>query len=572
MIKNIKIALTLLAVCSYMDLLAQETVYFSGVGRALFSDESLVDQSNNLSEKKASGGYTMFDLGIYAEPDEILRASVILRQRTEFGGFFDNGSSLEFRQMQLEGLINKRIKYEIGDIYLDHTKYTLWNEETVSNEFESDLFSIRRDIVNYENFIVDNQWRMQGFNTSAQLVKFEKGIESIGFRAYGGRTRPTDFETIPDRYFYGGKVDLKQSKSFRIGANLSGVSDIAGTVEAASVEYKNVVYTTDFEYTLEKGEKLKFGFLGEIGASKFSLSREADTTANEFSDYFYDLGAEAEYKPLGLTFGLSYRDVGFNFNSPMAQSRRIGAPTDIALSHFSLLNDEATARPYTLYDGFTQESNLYNQSISTTLMDYYMQYDIVEPYGDATPNRKGLTINAERGDDESVWKAKVEVDLLTEGVSEGDSLLKTKRSFTKIQGGLVFNINKLFDLEKAIVLTSGLRLETSTRGTSTLSGSLIDLGLDVEVFKKFHLLTGAKMFAVEGTEIQTGRDELNQIVSYSPVSFDEKQNVYAVGISYIFDKKAYFSLQSNWVGYKDATIETTQFDFKQLFMVYGLKF
>lgn len=201
-----------------------------------------------------------------------------------------------------------------------------------------------------------------------------------------------------------------------------------------------------------------------------------------------------------------------------------------------------------------------------------MQYDIIEPYGNATPNRKGLTINAERGDDESVWRAKVEVDLLTEGVSEGDSLLKTKRSFTKIQGGLVFNINKLFDLEKAIVLTSGLRLETSTRGTSTLSGSLIDLGLDVEVFKKFHLLTGAKMFAVEGTEIQTGRDELNQIVSYSPVSFDEKQNVYAVGISYIFDKKAYFSLQSNWVGYKDATIETTQFDFKQLFMVYGLKF
>lgn len=574
MIRKLKIALTVFVVCSYADLSAQQTVYYSGVGRALFSNEGLVDKSNNLSKLKASGGYTMFDLGIYAEPDEVLRASVILRQRTEFGGFFDNGSSLQFRQMQLEGLIAKKVKYEIGDIYIDHTKYTLWNEASGNNEFESSLFSLRRDIAHYENFIIDNKWRMQGVNTSAK-VNFEKGIESIDMRVYGGRTRPTNFSTIPDRYFYGGKVDVRQSKYFRIAGNVAGISDIVGTVEDTQVEYENMVYTTDFEFNIEKGEKLAFAVKGETGASTFSLSRFADTVSNSFSDFFYDLGAEAKYKPLNLTLGLSYRDVGFNFNSPMAQSRRMAAPGDLAITYFPTLNDDVTARPYTLYDGFAQENNMYNQSISTTLMNYYIQYDLVEPYGNATPNRKGFTVNAKIGEAEKLFRANVELDVLTEGVSEGDTLTQAKRNFTKLQGGFVLNINQLIGFEKTIALTSGIRLENSTRDGATpinLSSSLIDAGLDVEVFKKLHLLTGVKMFKVKGTEAQTGRDELNQIVSFTAVDFDETQNVCALGLTYDFDKKAYFSLQSNWVNYNEANIENSQFDLNQLFMVYGLKF
>ena len=575
MIRKIKIALTLFVVCSYADLSAQQTVYYSGVGRALFSNENLVDETNNLSEIKASGGYTMFDLGIYAEPDEVLRASVILRQRTEFGGFFDNGSSLEFRQMQLEGLIAKKVKYEIGDIYLDHTKYTLWNEASGNNEFESSLFSLRRDIAHYENFIVDNKWRMQGVNSEAKLINFEKGIESIGLRVYGGRTRPTNMSTIPDRYFYGSKLSLVQSKYFKIAGNVAGITDIVGTVEDTEVAYDNIVYSTDFEANLAKGEKMKFALKGEVGASNFSLTRFADTTKKVFNDFFYDLGAEATYNPLKLTIGLSYRDVGFNFNSPMAQSRRMAAPSDISMTYFPTLNDDATARPFTLYDGFAQESNMYNQSISTTLMNYYIQYDLVEPYGNATPNRKGLTVNAKIGEADQVIRAKVELDLLSEGVSEGDSISQAKRSFMKLQGGFVFNINKLVGFEKTIALTSGIRLENSTRGGTNpinLSSSLIDLGLDVEVFKKLHLLTGVKMFAVKGTEVQTGRDEVNQIISFAPTTFDETQNVYAVGLTYDFDKKAYFSLQSNWVNYEEANVEKSAFDLNQLFIVYGMKF
>lgn len=574
MIKNIKLILVLLALGFCTEVSAQ-LVHFTGVGRALFSTENFTDKSNEASELKASGGYTMMDLGIYATPDEVLHANVILRQRNEFGGFFDNGTSLEFRQFQLEGLISKKVKYEIGDIYVSHTPYTVWNDETTFSEFESDLFKIRRDIAFYENFIIDNNWRMQGVNAKTRITNFEKGIESVGIRAYAGRTRSTDFSTIPDRYYYGGRLDLEQSKNFTVGANLAAISDIVGTVDVASVDYDNAVYSFDFNYLFEKEDKFSVGVKGEAGGSYFSLSREEDSVANTFSDYFYDAGAEASYKPLNLSVGVSYRYVGHNFNSPMAQTRRVAAPGDISLTYFPTLNDDASVRRFTLFDRFAQENTMYNQSISTTLMNYMVQYDMVEPYGQATPNRKGLTLNAKIKDSKNFFSASVEYDMLSEVVSEGDSLTKEKRKFSKLQGGAIVNVHEMLGFKKMIMVTAGVQLENSSReGTNAidLGSSLIDVGLDVEVVKNLHLLGGAKLFSVNGTELQTGRDELNQIVAFSPVNFDESQSTLAVGLRYDYDKKAYFSMQGNFVNYDDENSATSQFDLNQLFMVFGLKF
>ncbi|MBX9853553.1 MAG: hypothetical protein K2X86_17555, partial [Cytophagaceae bacterium] len=516
MIKKVTLALSIFSAFLFTELPAQN-VYFTGLGRALVTNDGLKDNTDTASKMKASGGYTLFDLGVYAKPNEVLRGGVILRLRNEFGGFFSDGASLEFRQMQLEGLIAKKVKYEIGDIYLTHTPYTLWNEKNIYNynKYEAGIFSLRRDIVYYENFFVGNAWRMQGFNAKSK-INFSKGVDSLGIRAYGGRTMQTNFTTTPDRYFYGGRLDLAQSKYFRIAGNLAGISDIAGTVEDAEVDYDNMVYTTDFSVTLDQ-EKFKLALNGEAGASHFELDRAIDTTHHEFNDFFYDAGVEATYKPFNLTLGASYRDVGFNFNSPMAQTRRIASPGDISVMTFPVMNDGTTGRPISLFDPYTQESRLYNQAISTTLMNYFVQYDMVEPYGKATPNRRGFTFSANIEEKDKLFNAGIEANLLSEGVSEGDSLTKEKRKFTLIRGGLVFNVNKLMEFEKLIAINAGLRMESSTRGGTNpvdLSSSLIDVGLDLEVLKDLHLLGGAKLFSVKGTEIQTGRDELNQIVSF----------------------------------------------------------
>jgi len=573
MTKIIRLTLFVFSIVLFTELSAQ-TVYFSGVGRALVTANKLTDKTREDSKEKASAGYTLFDLGIYAKPNEVLRGGVILRIKNSYGGFYGDGASLQFRQMQMEGLIAKKVKYEIGDIYLTHTKYTLWNQDFIDHQYEANVFSLRRDIVNYENFFIGNAWRMQGVNLKTQL-NFSKGLESLGIRAYGGRTQTTNFTTIPDRYFYGGSLNLKQSKVFRIAGNIAGLTDIQGTVPNSQVFYRNVAYTTDFDVTIDNSDKFKFVLSGEAGGSHFQLTRVADSTDKVVDDFFYDAGIKATYKPLDLNVGLSYRDVGFNFNSPMAQTRRLAAPSDITLTSMPLLNDATTLRPISIYDAYSQENNLYNQSISATLMNYYVQYNMVEPYGKATPNRKGFTVTADIKDPKNIINAGVEFNLLSEVVSEGDSLTYAKRKLNLFRGGLVFNLNNLIKFEKLIAINAGLRTESSNRvGTNPLSlaSTLIDLGLDIEVLKNLHLLGGLKLFAVKGNEVQSGRDQMNQIVQYGSVTFNQSQNVIAAGLRYNYDEQGYFSMHYHIVNYDDQETTWQTYNMNQLFFVFGLKF
>ncbi|MCX6180784.1 MAG: hypothetical protein NT150_02495 [Bacteroidetes bacterium] len=569
--KNLNLILSIFTFLLITEVSAQ-TVYFTGLGRALVSNGDLSDNTNTASKLKASGGYTLFDLGIYAKPNEVLRGGVILRVKNPFGGFYGNGASLAFRQMQLEGLIAKKVKYEIGDVYLSHTPFTLWNADSNDTRYEADIFAMRRDIINYENYFVGNAWRMQGFNTKAK-INFTKGIENIGLRVYGGRTRETNYNTIPDRYFYGGRIELNQSAAFKIAGNVAAINDIAGTVKNSQVNYDNKVFTSDFALNINKLEKFKFSLLGEAGASQFQLWRKSDSVNHKFEDFFYDLGLEAAYKPLNITLGLSYRDVGFNFNSPMAQTRRMNAPTNIALSNFGLMNDGITARPFSPFDPLAQDFNLYNQGISTTLMNYFVQYNMVEPYGKATPNRRGFTISASIKEPSQIINADVQVNLLSEIVSEGDSIAHQKREFTLIRGGFTFNLHKLLQLEKVIAINGGIRTESSTRGSSNLASTLIDAGLDVEVMKSLHLLGGVKLFSVKGNETQSGRNELNQIVTFSPLHFNQTQNIIAAGVRYNYDKAGcFFSMHYHIVNYNDADIAKNKYTMNQLFFVFGLKF
>ncbi len=573
MTKVIKLTLFVFSIVLFTEVSAQ-TVYFSGVGRALVTANQLKDNTKQDSKEKASAGYTMFDLGIYAKPNEVLKGGVILRVKNSYGGFYGDGASLQFRQMQMEGLIAKKVKYEIGDIYLTHTKYTMWNQDFIDHQYEANVFSLRRDIVNYENFFVGNAWRMQGVNLKTQL-NFSKRIESLGIRAYGGRTATTNFTTIPDRYFYGGSLNLKQGKVFRIAGNVACLSDISGTVPNTQVFYSNIAYTTDFDVTIDKSDKFKFVFSGEAGGSHFEMTRAADSSANIFDDFFYDAGIKATYKPLDLNVGLSFRDVGFNFNSPMAQTRRVATPSDITLSTMSTLNDGTTLRPFSIYDAYSQENNLYNQAISATLMNYFVQYNMVEPYGKATPNRRGFTVTADIKDAKNIINAGVEFNLLSEGVSEGDSITFAKRKLNLFRGGLVFNLNKVLNFEKVIAINAGLRTESSNRtGTNPLSlaSSMIDLGLDVEVIKNLHLLGGLKLFSVKGNEVQSGRDDMNQIVSFGSVNFNQTQSVIAPGLRYNYDEQGYFSMHYHIVKYNDQETAWQKYNLNQLFFVFGLKF
>src|SRR6185437_3065995 len=161
-----------------------QTVYFNGLGRALVTsdgskgsiyDTTSAQNPNNVhgshadtaSPKRGVGGYTIFDLGVNAQPNETLRASAIFRIKNVFGGFYGDGSFITFRQLRLDGIISKVVKYEIGDIDLGLTPYTLYNFDESYHDYEADVFAIRRSVVHYENFNFGNKWRLQGAHAQA---------------------------------------------------------------------------------------------------------------------------------------------------------------------------------------------------------------------------------------------------------------------------------------------------------------------------------------------------------------------------------------------------------------------
>jgi len=565
---------------SVVNFAEAQGVYFNGLGRAIVTNDNLKglaldpDSVNSTpdsqNDRKGTGGYTLFDLGINAQPGENLRASAILRVRNEFGGFYGDGSFLEFRQLRLDGILNKVVKYEIGDIDLSMTPYTLYNFSEMYHDYEADVFAIRRSIVQYENFNFGNNWRVQGFHANSAL-KFEKGIEKFAISAFATRTRRTNFADLPDRLLVGGDIDVVQSKFINVGFNYVKFFDVVNTAPASTVkDFDNNVITGDFALKYEIAEKVGLSLYGEFGGSKFQYDTAG--TAVTKNDNFYDLGVSAKYLPLGIKVFANYRNVGAYFSSPSAQTRRINDNGLVNLFP-TIGNNVSLDRQPILFDRITEEG-LRNKTIQAGLMSYLPQYNAITPYGVATPNRKGITAGVSAGGEDKIYTADVIVDLLNEVSGEGTSIGDNKRSFLGAKGGASLSINKIIGFEKALVLSGGFRYEKVERAANSIdfSSMLLDAGLTVEVYKQLDLLAGYKSLSAQGNEFISIRDAYNLIVGYQAFNIDTQQDILSFGMRYRFSKNTYFTLQGLWVNYDDVVSKLNNYEINQVFLGYTMVF
>ena len=562
-----------------------QVVYFNGLGRALVTSESLngnvlkADTSigrlkDTTSKRKSTDGYTVFDLGVNVQPSEALRASAILRVRNAFGGFYGDGSALVFRQLRMDGIIAKKVKYEIGDIDLELTPYTLFNFNEMYHDYEADVFAIRRSIVNYENFNFGNKWRMQGAHAQSNF-KFNKGIERIGLRLFTTRTRKTNFLNTPDRLLFGGRLEVLQSKYLQLGANLVQMKDLPQTASDTLINYNNTVTTFDGKFTLGVDD-IEVGVLGEFGFSRNAYQGKGwvDDSVSAGKDYFYDAGLFVRYKPWNIKLSGSYRQVGYFFTSPSAQTRRIYDVNGPANALFPTILNNSTSREAIMLDRMSDET-LRNTSIQTSFLAYLPQYNNITPYGQATPNRKGMTIALSAGDADRLIKADFIVDMLNEIVAEGSPDMKL-RKFTGMRGGAMLNLHKLLRFEKLIVVSGGFKSEKTTRdGVNDINfnSSIIDAGLTVEIVKSLDLMGGYKYLTAKGNEFIALRDQFNRIASYVNYNddFKETQGLISYGLRYRFSKNTYFTAQGIHSDNK-FTQSNNNYGINQLFLNYTMIF
>lgn len=570
-----KLLFTVLIASSLCLAQAQPTslVNYNGLFRFYFTNNNLSGDRLNgdtTSVRKGNQGYALFDLGLNINPFKDFKVSAIIRTKANIGQFFQAGNLINFRQLRIEGRIAKVVKYQIGDIDLGMTEYTLYNPDETYKDYEGDVYKMRRDIVSYENFNFGNKWRLQGGQAETEFA-FNKGIEGIKIGALATRIRKANIPlSQPDRFIVGANAKLNQGRWFELGGNWVNVFDNIGTTLDSNFEYNNHVLTGEFKFHFINAEKLRLSLGSEFGSSNYKYTIQKKTV--EKSDFFYDFKGEVETKNSPVNFKVfgGYREVGPQFTSPGAQTIRV-FNNNLPLVFGQQDRLIAGPRQQNLYDRMTDES-LYNQTVLTVLLPYLPIYGNVTPYGPATPNRRGYTFGASVADTAGIISADAKAQILTEVIGEGTSDL---RGFTAVQGGLKLGIGKLVKIDRDISINFGIRNEKTTRGGVSpidFSSNLIDLGLQAETFKRFDILLGAKLLSGKGNELIARRDIFNNVTTYynqnvlaggnaelmkenffAIVNQDQRQVILSGGVRYRFFTRSFASINYNMINVNNAT-------------------
>jgi len=528
----------------------------NGLGRSIINNDHLsgnaVDDNADI-QKSGISGYNLFDLQTNLGLDSTFKATAILRTRSPFGSSFGAITNFEFRQFTMSGKL-KSFKYELGDIRVEMTPYTVFNNEVAGTGFESDLYSSRRDILNYENFNFGNTWLLQG--TSGQYAWDLGGDRGLGIYAFTTRTGSTNELTTPDRLLSGGRLEFSYDKHIKIGVNEVSMYDLA--IATAEYDYTNHVVTGDLIYTRKLGDNL-LNLKFESGASSYSYTDNVNEVDTSYNDMFADLSVDYTLANVGLVLGLDVRQVGVLFASPTAQTRRMN------------IEGINQGRGIVLYDRSTSE-DIYNNGVTPNLMAFIPYYNNINPYGNATPNRFVVGVSVSTDTSKHGYNAKLAVDYGTELVGEGTA---DKRGFMVVTGGGVVHIGNLIDSDRLLDVNVGLRMENTTRSGSAavdLSSMLIDFGFTAEVLNRLDLLVGAKYFSASGNDFIGQRDGFNFVTGFDGFNVDINEVITTGGMRIRFSKQQSFSLNYNYVQVLNNSDESTNYNLGQLFFNYTGKF
>ncbi|MFT4695154.1 MAG: opacity protein-like surface antigen [Urechidicola sp.] len=568
-----KILILLLILTTNVLIGQQKKFQINGAARGyLFSNKLNIDESlDSVTTRKANYGHTLLDMGISLFPNKNTEVISMFRIRNEIGGFWGGGVSFNVRQLTLKGVAGNKVKYEIGDIDLKMTPYTLFNtiEEGAINE--GDVFAMRREIVYYDMFYnEDNSWRMQGAKVNFGL-EFANVIEAIKFKGFITRQRPTDGIVEPERLYGGGTINIKQSENLSFGFNSVNIFDLTETIQD-SIQYKNNVHTFNLLYKRNLRENISLGIKTETGMSGAQYINYKDARAPEsINDYFYDLAFVTDFEDKKITVELGYKDIGADFLSPGAQTKRINYSKFPGL--YQQISNNVTGRPIS-YTDFISGNTENSIKISEELIPYFAGYNNMNPYGDATPNRRGVYLNLVRTDSVKFKNSFVKAAFMTQSRGTGTS---KKKKFIQIEAGTDVYINDFFGWKKQLKLDLGLRYENTSRTGEIyekvkLNSTFIDAGISWEFAEKLDLLVGAKVWVVKGNTYVNLRNQFNAIENFDILDYNFSENTYASGLRYRFNDKNTLSAQYQFfdVKHKDAT--SVNYGISQFTFLYSLTF
>ena len=540
-------------------------LWYDGNSRVTFNRDALegsLKDIDTVSTRSNGGGSTVLDLGFHFTPVDDIEIFSEIRLKNDFGGMWGNKSVVELRRLSAKGIINNKIAFSIGDIYLKQTKFTLYNYEQELSQYEPSVFKFYRDYVNYENYYQSNYRRLQGLQTNFSYSMYNF-IEQIDVDAFSARVRGVEWLGEPELLMLGGSAILKLSNKINLGSHYVNTFEVLSSSNG-TVAYYNPVLNTQISYSGLLNDN-PYKMLLEGGFSKRGW--EGDSLAPEINGNF--IQASIHSKKIKSELDLSFRYVDSDFRSMGAQTRRI--QYNSTNSTYPYYSNNYTQRKVSLLD-IMSDPNVYNQNLSTSLMNYNPMYSSVSPYGDATPNRIGFTGKISNMNLTDFFIVNVQTQYFTEVIGQGTN---QKRMLYKSALNSIFLLDKLLSTKKSLILEGSMNLETVNRGGEDFekidfNSVLFSGSISYELIKNFKLIAGTKVFYAEGNEFLADRDEFDQINDYSNHFYDTKETILIAGLQHHFTDDIYFTMQYNQFNVLDKTNTYDEFSLGRLIFMFNM--
>jgi len=540
-------------------------LWYDGNSRVIFNRDALegtIKDIDTVSTRSNGGGSTVLDLGFHFTPVDDIEIFSEIRLKNDFGGMWGNKSVVELRRLSAKGIVNNKIAFSIGDIYLKQTKFTLYNYEQELSQYEPSVFNFYRDYVNYENYYQSNYHRLQGLQTNFSFNMYNF-IEQLDFDAFTARVRGVEWLGKPELLMLGGSAMVRLSNKINLGSHYVNTFEVLSSSNG-TVAYYNPVLNTQISYSGSVNDN-PYKMLLEGGFSKRGWN--GDSLVPEVKGNF--MQASLHSKRINGELDLGFRYVDSDFRSMGAQTRRI--QYNNSTTTYPYYSNNYTQRKVSLLD-IMSDPNVYNKNLSTSLMSYNLMYSSVTPYGDATPNRIGFTAKISNMNITDFFSTNIQTQYFSEVIGQGTT---QKRMLNKSALQSMLLLNKLLSTKKSLILEGSMNLETVNRAGEDFekidfTSILYSGSISYELIKNFKIIAGAKVFYAEGNEFIADRDKYDQINDYSNHIYDSKETILIAGLQHHFTEDIYFTMQYNQFNVLDKTNTYDEFSLGRLIFMFNM--
>jgi hypothetical protein len=471
--------------------------------------------------------------------------------------------------LYIKGVAGGVVRYQLGDINYKLSPYTLSNTQQEIITQGPVVFQQQTRLMNYDNFYAaDSSWRQQGAAAEFGL-QFSKFVKELQFHTVATRVRTTDFGSINDRLFAGYNVNLVQSNFLEIGLNHVTLFDIEGTSRNLSTFHNPVTTGTLFLKRDISNWKMKVNV--EAGTSKTYYEKFEGSP--ETNGKIFDAKWMGVNSSKGLSVEAGWKYVSSDFRSPGAQTKRVNynyQPTS-----FGRITNDQVVRNLTAFD-LMRETDAYNRQLSSNLMLTQPKYDNITPYGTATPNRQGLTVNARYVSPRQMFEISATQLMLQETRGEGTVLpRKFMRSEVKAVAHLSKRFgssDKLFDVSVRFRNDNTSREEEENVRAVDLSTQILSVGAEYEFWENWDLMLGLQQITFNGFDYTAVRNNFSEIYNFREYQTDGKEFMQAAGVRYRFSDKSSLSMNLSNFKNTDAFDATQNYTIRQFMLLYQMNF